>query len=125
MPSINELKDIATQVRRDVLRMVHHATCGHPGGSLGCADLFTALYFEIMEHKTDFKMDGHGEDIFVLSNGHISPVFYSVLSRSGYFPVEELSSFRKLDSRLQGHPATLEKLPGGEIICQSVFPPSG
>lgn len=120
MPSINELKDIASQVRRDVLRMVHHATCGHPGGSLGCADLVTALYFEIMEHKTDFKMEGHGEDIFVLSNGHISPVFYSALSRSGYFPIEELSSFRKLNSRLQGHPATLEKLPGVRIATGSL-----
>lgn len=120
MPSIKELEDIATQVRRDILRMVNHATCGHPGGSLGCADFFTALYFEILDHDSAFNMDGLNEDIFILSNGHISPVFYSVLSRSKYFPIEELNTFRKLNSRLQGHPATLEHLPGVRIATGSL-----
>ena len=112
MPDIQELERIASQVRRDIVRMTHGAASGHPGGSLGCTDFFTALYFEVMDHNTDFTMDGKNEDIFFLSNGHISPVFYSVLARSGYFPVKELATFRKIDSRLQGHPATAEGLPG-------------
>lgn len=115
-----ELKDIATQIRRDIVRMVHACQSGHPGGSLGCADYFTALYFEIMEHNPDFNMDGKGEDLFFLSNGHISPVFYATLARSGYFPVEELSSFRKINSRLQGHPATHEHLPGIRVASGSL-----
>ncbi|HWW39638.1 MAG TPA: hypothetical protein VNZ46_10020, partial [Pedobacter sp.] len=93
--TINELEDIASQVRRDIVRMVHGCQSGHPGGSLGCADFMTALYFEVMNHSTDFTMDGKGEDLFFLSNGHISPVFYSVLARSGYFEVSELATFRK------------------------------
>src|ERR1044071_4485367 len=107
---ISGLKNIAAQVRRDIVRMVHGSQSGHPGGSLGCADFMVALYFHAMKHNPDFSMDGIGEDVFFLSNGHISPVFYSVLARSGYFPVEELASFRKLDSRLQGHPTTHEGL---------------
>ncbi len=118
--SVNELKDIATQVRRDIVRMVHQVQSGHPGGSLGCADYFTALYFEVMDHNPSFNMDGKDEDIFILSNGHISPVFYSVLARSGYFPVEELSTFRKLNSRLQGHPTTHEHLPGVRVASGSL-----
>jgi len=120
MPSIQELETIATQVRRDIVRMVHGASSGHPGGSLGCADYFTALYFEILEHSTDFKMDGKNEDLFFLSNGHISPVWYSVLARSGYFKVSELSTFRKINSRLQGHPTTHEGLPGIRIASGSL-----
>lgn len=113
MPSIEELKNTASQVRRDIVRMVHSAQSGHPGGSLGCADFFVALYFEVMHHTPGhFTMDGLNEDIFFLSNGHISPVWYSTLARSGYFDIEELSTFRKIDSRLQGHPATEEGLPG-------------
>ncbi len=115
-----ELKDIATQIRRDIVRMVHACQSGHPGGSLGCADFFTALYFDIMKHDPSFHMDGKGEDIFFLSNGHISPVFYSSLARSGYFPIEELSTFRKLNSRLQGHPATHEHLPGIRVASGSL-----
>ena len=118
--NIEQLKDTAAQVRRDIVRMVHGVQSGHPGGSLGCADFLTALYFGIMEHNPDFKMDGIQEDLFFLSNGHISPVFYSVLARSGYFPVEELSTFRKLDSRLQGHPTTHEGLPGVRIASGSL-----
>jgi transketolase len=118
--TINELEDIAAQVRRDIVRMVHACQSGHPGGSLGCADFFTALYFEVMKHNTDFKMDGKGEDLFFLSNGHISPVFYSVLARSGYFDVSELATFRKLNSRLQGHPTTHEGLPGIRIASGSL-----
>ncbi|NRF37800.1 transketolase [Pedobacter foliorum] len=118
--SINELEDIATQVRRDIVRMVHACQSGHPGGSLGCADFFTALYFEVMNHGTDFTMDGKGEDLFFLSNGHISPVFYSVLARSGYFDISELATFRKLNSRLQGHPTTHEGLPGIRIASGSL-----
>lgn len=110
--SIPELQNIAAQVRRDIVRMVHGCQSGHPGGSLGCTDFLVALYFKIMEHNTDFKMNGENEDLFFLSNGHISPVFYSVLARSGYFGVEELPTFRKLNSRLQGHPTTHEGLPG-------------
>lgn len=115
-----QLKTMATQVRRDIVRMVHAAQSGHPGGSLGCADFLTALYFRVMKHDPDFDMDGRGEDLFFLSNGHISPVFYSVLARSGYFPIEELASFRKIDSRLQGHPATHEGLPGVRIASGSL-----
>ncbi len=120
MHSIQDLERIASQVRRDIIRQVHFASSGHPGGSLGCADLFTALYFKIMEHNPDFQMTGKGEDMFFLSNGHISPVFYSVLARAGYFDVNELATFRKLDSRLQGHPATHEGLPGVRIASGSL-----
>ena len=117
---MNNLKDIATQLRRDIVRMVHAVQSGHPGGSLGCTDFLTALYFRVMKHDPDFKMDGIGQDLFFLSNGHISPLFYSVLARSGYFPVQELSSFRKINSRLQGHPATHEHLPGVRIASGSL-----
>ncbi|HLP32167.1 MAG TPA: transketolase [Bacteroidia bacterium] len=120
MPEINELKRIASQVRRDIVRMVHGCKSGHPGGSLGCADFLTALYFEVMEHNPKFNMNGTNEDIFFLSNGHISPVFYSVLARSGYFDVKELATFRALNSRLQGHPATKEHLPGIRIASGSL-----
>ena len=120
MSDINQLKRIATQVRRDIVRQVHGCQSGHPGGSLGCADYFVALYFEVMQHNTDFKMDGIGEDVFYLSNGHISPVWYSVLARAGYFPIEELKTFRKLDTRLQGHPTTAEHLPGIRIASGSL-----
>lgn len=108
----SELKKIASQVRRDIVRMVHGSQSGHPGGSLGCADFLVALYFRIMKHDTHFNMDGTGEDLFFLSNGHISPVFYSVLARSGYFDTKELSTYRQLNSRVQGHPTTHEHLPG-------------
>jgi transketolase len=120
MADIQKLNDLASQVRRDILRMVHAVKSGHPGGSLGCADFFTALYFEIMDHNPAFNMDAKNEDVFFLSNGHISPVFYSVLARSGYFPVSELATFRKLNSRLQGHPATHEHLPGIRIASGSL-----
>ena len=115
-----ELKDIASQIRRDIVRMVHGVQSGHPGGSLGCTDYFTALYFKVMNHNPKFNMDATNEDVFFLSNGHISPVFYSTLARSGYFPVQELSTFRKLNSRLQGHPATHEHLPGVRIASGSL-----
>ena len=115
-----ELKDIATQIRRDIIRMVHGANSGHPGGSLGCADFFTALYFKVMKHNPAFNMDAQDEDIFILSNGHISPVFYSALARAGYFEIKELATFRKIDSRLQGHPATAEHLPGVRIASGSL-----
>src|SRR6188474_1130490 len=115
-----ELKDIAAQIRRDIVRMVHGANSGHPGGSLGCADFFTALYFKVMKHDPAFNMDATNEDVFILSNGHISPVFYSTLARSGYFDTKELSTFRKLNSRLQGHPATHEHLPGIRIASGSL-----
>lgn len=118
--TISELEDIASQVRRDCLRMVHAVQSGHPGASLGCADFFTALYFEVLNHNPEFKMEGVGEDMFFLSNGHISPVWYSVLARSGYFEVSELATFRKLDSRLQGHPTTHEGLPGVRIASGSL-----
>lgn len=119
--TIDELQRIATQVRRDIVRMVHACQSGHPGGSLGCADFFTALYFQVLRHDpAHFTMDGIGEDLFFLSNGHISPVFYSVLARSGYFPVKELATFRKLDSRLQGHPTTHEGLPGVRMASGSL-----
>lgn len=120
MPEILELKRTATQVRRDIVRMVHQCKSGHPGGSLGCADFLTALYFEIMKLDTNFKMDGIGEDLFFLSNGHISPVFYSVLARRGYFDIKELGTFRHLNSRLQGHPTTHEGLPGIRVASGSL-----
>lgn len=120
MASIADLKRTATQVRRDIVRMVHGVQSGHPGGSLGCADFLTALYFHTMRHHRDFSMDGNNEDLFFLSNGHISPVFYSVLARSGYFDVQELASFRKINSRLQGHPTTHEHLPGVRIASGSL-----
>ena len=115
-----ELITIAAQVRRDILRMVHAVNSGHPGGSLGCTEFFVALYFKILDHNPDFKMSGANEDIFFLSNGHISPVWYSVLARSGYFDVSELATFRKMNSRLQGHPATHEHLPGIRIASGSL-----
>jgi transketolase len=115
-----ELKAIASQVRRDIVRMVHGVNSGHPGGSLGCTEFFTALYFKIMKHDPVFNMDAKGEDVFFLSNGHISPVFYSTLARSGYFDIKELATFRKIDSRLQGHPATHEHLPGIRIASGSL-----
>jgi transketolase len=119
-PSIEELERIASQVRRDIVRMVHAVNSGHPGGSLGCTDFLTALYFNIMEIKKPFDMNGKDEDLFFLSNGHISPVWYSVLARSGYFEVSELATFRKLNSRVQGHPATEEGLPGIRIASGSL-----
>jgi transketolase len=115
-----ELTSIASQIRRDIIRMVHGANSGHPGGSLGCADYFTALYFSIMKHNPAFNMNATNEDIFFLSNGHISPVFYSTLARSGYFDLKELGTFRKINSRLQGHPATHEHLPGVRIASGSL-----
>jgi transketolase len=118
--SIEQLQNIASQVRRDILRMVHAVQSGHPGASLGCTDFFVALYFDQLNHNPDFKMDGKGEDLFFLSNGHISPVWYSVLSRTGYFSPEEMHTFRKLNSRLQGHPATEEGLPGIRIASGSL-----
>ena len=114
------LEIFTQQVRRDILRMVHAVNSGHPGGSLGCAEFITALYQEIMEYTTDFKMDGKNEDVFFLSNGHISPVFYSVLAHTGFFKVEELATFRKLNTRLQGHPTTHEGLPGIRIASGSL-----
>tara|TARA_Y100001954_G_scaffold231880_1_gene282179 strand:+ start:5274 stop:6119 length:846 start_codon:yes stop_codon:yes gene_type:complete len=118
--SIEDLKKISSQVRRDILRMVHNVQSGHPGGSLGCTDLLVSLFFNIMKRKEEFDMNGKDEDIFFLSNGHISPVFYSVLSRSGYFKINELNTFRELNSRLQGHPATHEGLPGIRIASGSL-----
>lgn len=118
--SIEQLQEIASQVRRDCLRMVHAVQSGHPGASLGCTEFFVALYFDQMHHDPAFNMDAKGEDVFFLSNGHISPVFYSVLSRSGYFPTEEMNTFRKINSRLQGHPATHEHLPGIRIASGSL-----
>src|SRR5450631_3432510 len=115
-----DLKAIATQIRRDILRMVHGANSGHPGGSLGCTDFFTALYFKVLRHNPQFSMDGKNEDLFFLSNGHISPVFYSALARSGYFDIKELATYRKLNSRVQGHPATHEHLPGIRIASGSL-----
>ena len=120
MPSTQQLQDFTQQVRRDILRMVHAVNSGHPGGSLGCAEFISCLYQEVMEYSTDFKMDGKNEDLFFLSNGHISPVFYSVLAHSGFFPVEELATFRKLNTRLQGHPTTHEGLPGIRIASGSL-----
>ncbi len=115
-----ELTAIAAQIRRDIVRMVHGAASGHPGGSLGCVEYFTALYFKVMKHNPQFNMDATNEDVFVLSNGHISPVFYSTLARAGYFDKAELSTFRKLNTRLQGHPATHEHLPGIRIASGSL-----
>ncbi len=118
---IQQLTAIASQVRRDILRMVAGVNSGHPGGSLGCADFLTVLYFEIMHHNSEsFSMDGKGEDLFFLSNGHISPVWYSVLARSGYFPADELGTFRKLNARLQGHPSTDKKVPGVRMASGSL-----
>lgn len=118
--NLTYLNDLTVQVRRDILRMVHQVNSGHPGGSLGCAEFMVALYQELMEYSTDFNMDGHNEDLFFLSNGHISPVLYSVLARSGYFDVAELATFRKINSRLQGHPTTHEHLPGVRIASGSL-----
>ena len=120
MADTQQLKDLTTQVRRDILRMVHKVNSGHPGGSLGCAEFFVTLYSDLMERKEGFDMDGIGEDLFFLSNGHISPIYYSVLARSGYFPVEELNTFRLINSRLQGHPTTHEGLPGIRIASGSL-----
>ena len=120
MSNTQHLQDFSTQVRRDILRMVHAVNSGHPGGSLGCTEFFTVLYQNLLERKPGFSMDGIGEDLFFLSNGHISPVFYSVLARSGYFPVAELATFRKLNSRLQGHPTTHDVLPGIRIASGSL-----
>ncbi|MCD9855099.1 transketolase [Epilithonimonas sp. JDS] len=118
--SIEELKSLSTQIRRDILRMVHAVNSGHPGGSLGCTEYFVALYGEILNYKLPFTMEGKGEDLFFLSNGHISPVFYSTLARFGFFPVAELATFRKLNSRLQGHPTTHEGLPGIRVASGSL-----
>ena len=116
-----QLEEMCSQVRRDIVRMVHAVNSGHPGGSLGCTEYFVALYFQIMKYDAkNFKMNGIGEDLFFLSNGHISPVFYSVLARSGFFPVSELKTFRKLNSRLQGHPTTHEHLPGVRVASGSL-----
>ena len=120
MADIAKLKQIASQVRRDIIRQTHFASSGHPGGSLGCADFFTALYFEVLDHDPKFNMEGKNEDLFFLSNGHISPVWYSVLARSGYFPVSELATFRKINTRLQGHPTTHEGLPGVRVASGSL-----
>ena len=120
MPDINHLNDLVVQVRRDILRQVHKVNSGHPGGSLGCAEFFVALYQQILERNLSFDMDGKDEDLFFLSNGHISPVFYSVLARSGYFPIKELKPFRLLNTRLQGHPTTHEGLPGIRIASGSL-----
>tara|TARA_R110002012_G_scaffold4274_1_gene19620 strand:+ start:11987 stop:12832 length:846 start_codon:yes stop_codon:yes gene_type:complete len=120
MADYKALEDLVVQVRRDILRQVHKVNSGHPGGSLGCTEFFVALYNELMERNESFTMDGIGEDLFFLSNGHISPVFYSVLARAGYFPVEELNTFRLLNSRLQGHPTTHEGLPGIRIASGSL-----
>ena len=120
MQNITNLNNIISQIRRDIVRMVHANNSGHPGGSLGCTEFLTALYFQAMNHNPEFKMDGIGEDLFFLSNGHISPIFYSVLARSGYFNVAELATFRKLNSRLQGHPTTHEGLEGVRISSGSL-----
>jgi transketolase len=120
MSNTQQLQDLTTQVRRDILRMVHAVNSGHPGGSLGCAEFFVVLYQHLMKRNEGFEMNGHNEDLFFLSNGHISPVFYSVLARSGYFPVSELATFRKLNTRLQGHPTTHEGLPGVRIASGSL-----
>ena len=120
MPNLEFLENLTLQVRRDILRMVHKVNSGHPGGSLGCTELFVVLYFNQMEYTLPFSMDGKNEDLFFLSNGHISPVFYSVLARKGFFPVKELNSFRLINSRLQGHPTTHEGLPGVRIASGSL-----
>ena len=120
MPNITELEKICTQIRRDILRMVHTNNSGHPGGSLGCTEFFVSLYFEIMNHNKKFSMNGIGEDLFFLSNGHISPVWYATLARSGYFELAELATFRKINSRLQGHPTTHDKLEGVRVSSGSL-----
>lgn len=119
-PDVDRLKKLASQIRRDIVRMVHACQSGHPGGSLGCTEFFVALYFHVMKHDPKFNMDAQGEDLLFLSNGHISPVWYSTLARAGYFPVKELATFRKINSRLQGHPATHEHLPGIRIASGSL-----
>ncbi|MEO1052208.1 MAG: transketolase [Bacteroidota bacterium] len=119
-PNIDELKNICSQVRRDIVRMVHAVQSGHPGGSLGCTEYFVAMYFNIMKHSNSFNADAIGEDLFFLSNGHISPVWYSTLARAGYFDVKELATFRKINTRLQGHPATEEHLPGIRVASGSL-----
>lgn len=119
-PDLNQLKKLCTQIRRDIVRMVHACQSGHPGGSLGCTEFFVALYFHILKHNPKFDMNGKGEDLFFLSNGHISPVWYATLARSGYFEKKELSTFRFINSRLQGHPATHEHLPGIRIASGSL-----
>src|SRR5688572_23734074 len=120
MKEISELKRISSQVRRDIIRMTHHATCGHPGGSLGCTEFMVALYYQVMDFKLPFNMEGRNEDLFFLSNGHISPVWYSVLARRGFFDTGELATFRMINSRLQGHPATAEHLPGIRVASGSL-----
>lgn len=120
MATTTELQNITSQVRRDIIRMVHGVASGHPGASLGCTDFLTCLFFEVMQHDPSFNMDGHKEDIFFLSNGHITPVYYSILARSGYFPIPELATFRRLNTRLQGHPATEEGLPGVRVASGSL-----
>lgn len=120
MSNIQALERTASQVRRDIIRMVSQAKSGHPGGSLGCADFFTALYFDVLRRASTFQMEGKGEDLFFLSNGHISPVWYSVLARSGFFPIEELGTFRHINTRLQGHPATHDHLPGIRVASGSL-----
>ena len=120
MPTINELQNFSTQIRRDILRMVHAVSSGHPGGSLGCDEFLTVLYQEVMDYSSDFNMNGENEDLFFLSNGHISPLLYSVLARSGFFPVKELATFRKINTRLQGHPTTHEGLPGIRMAAGSL-----
>jgi transketolase len=117
---MEDLKGMASQIRRDIVRMVHGCASGHPGGSLGCTEFFTALFFKVMKHDPKFNMDAKNEDVFFLSNGHISPVFYATLARSGYFDIKELATFRKINSRLQGHPATHEHLPGVRIASGSL-----
>ena len=120
MKTVQELEDLCVQIRRDILRMVHANSSGHPGGSLGCTEFLTTLYFNHLKHNTDFDMNGINEDLFFLSNGHISPVLYSVLARSGYFDIKELATFRKINSRLQGHPTTHEKLEGIRVATGSL-----
>ncbi|MEC7829371.1 MAG: transketolase, partial [Bacteroidota bacterium] len=120
MKNIKKLEELVPQVRRDILRMVHGINSGHPGGSLGCAEFFVVLFFHVMNSKNQFSMDGKHEDLFFLSNGHISPVYYSVLARKGFFEISELSTFRKINSRLQGHPTTHEGLPGIRISSGSL-----
>ena len=117
---MNYNQKLIYQIRRDILRMVNAVNSGHPGGSLGCVEFFVALFFSVMDRNNEFRMDGINEDIFFLSNGHISPVYYSTLSRAGYFPIEELKTFRKINSRLQGHPTTHENLPGVRIASGSL-----
>ena len=120
MKTVQELENLCIQIRRDILRMVHANSSGHPGGSLGCTEFLTTLYFNHLKHNTDFDMNGINEDLFFLSNGHISPVLYSVLARSGYFDIKELATFRKINSRLQGHPTTHEKLEGIRVATGSL-----